>query len=225
MLYLIKRIQHRKGKEKMKQYNVKITTSSKIDWGSLPKADIDSYVWGGADRAHKAYGQVAYAATGNTDEGLYIHLYCSESNPVSIETEHNGRVWEDSCLEIFFTMHHSDASCKEYINMECNSIGITLIAFGKNREERKFIIDMGIEPFPARVTKNENGWDVFEFVPLTALKEIFKIDKVDEDTVMAGNFYKCDENAGAPFGSWSPVLTPFPDFHRPEFFGRFILSK
>jgi hypothetical protein len=40
-----------------------------------------------------------------------------------------------------------------------------------------------------------------------------------------GNFYKCaDDTAFKHYLSWNPILTPNPDFHRPEFFGelRFV---
>ena len=46
---------------------------------------------------------------------------------------------------------------------------------------------------------------------------------IDRD--MMGNFYKCDENANAPFGSWAPIVAPKPDFHRPEYFGRIWIEK
>lgn len=207
----------------MKQYEIKISNISAIKWERLPRAEIDSYVWGGADAAHKACGQVAYAATGDSSEGLYIHLCCEEKDPVSVTTEHNGPVWEDSCLEFFFTMSGSDGKKNGYVNIECNSNGVTLIAYGKDRHERTFIVDMDIEPFPVKLVKSEDRWELFEFVPLSSLKKIFGITKVDESTVMWGNFYRCDENGGAPFGSWAPVNTPQPDFHCPQCFGRLLL--
>ena len=58
-----------------------------------------------------------------------------------------------------------------------------------------------------------------------ALKEIFGLSEIDENTAMTGNFYKCDENAGAPFGSWAPITAPKPDFHRPEYFGKIVIEK
>lgn len=35
-----------------------------------------------------------------------------------------------------------------------------------------------------------------------------------------GNFYKCGDKTAKPhYVSWSPIATPSPDFHRPEYFG------
>lgn len=209
----------------MKTYNVKITNSSDIDWSKLDKAHIEEYTWGGAERAPKAYGQMAYAKTGGADEGVYIRLVCYEKDPVAIATEHNGNVWEDSCLECFFSMQTPGKEYKGYTNIECNCNGVSLIGFGKERDGRVFIVDMGLEPFPIKLNKTEDMWELFEFVPLAELKALYGIDYVDENTIVRGNFFKCDENAGAPFGMWSAVIRPEPDFHRPEFFGEFKLTK
>ncbi len=209
----------------MKQYNVKFTDNANIDWSIVDKANIDQFTWGGAERAPKAYGQMAYAKTGGEDEGVYIHLVCYEKNPVAIETEHNGRVWEDSCLECFFSMQAPDKPYKGYMNVECNCNGVSLIAFGPDSETRYFVVDLGIKPFDIKLNKTEDMWELFEFVPLAALKELFGVDEVNESTMIRGNFFKCDENANAPFGMWSAVIRPEPDFHVPEFFGEFKLVK
>ena len=62
----------------MKQYTLKMTTSVPADWSDIARADVDSYAWGGAERAYKTYGQLAYAKTGDDKTGLYIHLFCEE---------------------------------------------------------------------------------------------------------------------------------------------------
>lgn len=42
----------------------------------------------------------------------------------------------------------------------------------------------------------------------------------------AANFYKCGDETEFPhYGAWSPVGTPSPDFHRPEFFGTLIFGR
>ena len=39
------------------------------------------------------------------------------------------------------------------------------------------------------------------------------------------NFYKCGDKTAHPhYVSWSPIDTPKPDFHRPDFFGELILK-
>ena len=209
----------------MKQYTLKITNTAPVDWSDIARAHVDSYVWGGAERAYKTYGQLAYAKTGDAETGLYVHLFCEEKNPVSKERKPDGMVCMDSCMEFFFGMREADSEDLHYLNIESNSLGVTFMSFGESRYDRVFLDSLGIERFPVSVKLGEDGWEVFVFVPEADLKKIFGLAEIGEGTVMTGNFYKCDENANAPFGSWAPIVAPAPDFHRPECFGRIILEK
>ena len=59
----------------MKHYQLKMTNTVPNDWSDIERADIDSYAWGGAERAYKTYGQLSYAKTNDENAGLYIHLF------------------------------------------------------------------------------------------------------------------------------------------------------
>ena len=157
--------------------------------------------------------------------GLYIHLFCEEKNPVSKETQLDGMVCMDSCMEFFFGMHDADVEDIHYLNIESNSLGVTFMSYGESRHDRVFLDALGIERVPVSVNIGSGGWEVFVFVPEASLKKIFGLSHINETTVMMGNFYKCDENANAPFGSWSPIVAPAPDFHRPEYFGKIVITK
>lgn len=208
----------------MKQYNLKIINEAPTDWSSIERAAVDSYVWGGAEKAYKTYGQLVYAKTGDDSAGLYIHLFCEEKNPVSKEKQLDGLVCMDSCMEFFFGMHEPGSDDISYLNLECNSIGTTFISFGVERHGRVFLDSLGVERFPVSASVGADGWDVFWFLSEVNLKKIFGLSGISENTVVMGNFYKCDENANAPFGSWSPIVAPKPDFHRPECFGEIIFT-
>jgi len=202
-----------------------MTTAVPADWSGIERADIDSYVWGGAERAYKSYGQLVYAKTGDGKTGLYIHLFCEEKNPVSKEKQLDGMVCMDSCMEFFFGMHDAGTEDLHYLNLESNSLGVTFMSYGESRYDRVFLDALGIERFPVSVNIGEDGWEVRMFVPEVSLKKIFGLSEIDETTVVRGNFYKCDENANAPFGSWAPITAPAPDFHRPEYFGKIVITK
>ena len=209
----------------MKELTVKITNTADIDWSAQDKAKIDHYMWD-SDYMPETYAQVAYAATGDEKEGLYIHFFCREANPRAIYTEHYDPVYRDSCMEIFFTMKAPDAEPNGYINIESNSNPTTLICYGFDRYTRTRVVDMGQELFPVTAKKTDETWELFEFVPVKALKEIFKLEKIDESTVMGANFYKCGgDHEILPYGMWAPIDSPTPDFHRPEFFGKLVLVK
>ncbi|MCI8387556.1 MAG: hypothetical protein HFE63_03710 [Clostridiales bacterium] len=207
----------------MKEYIVKILPTSDIDWSQLDTANIDSYVWDKTN-ALKAGAQLAYVKSGDEHEGLYTHLWCEESNPPAVYKNHNEAVYTDSCLEVFFTMNEKNAPTNGYINIEANSAPATLIAYGTGRGDRTSIVDLGIKPFDVSCKKTDDRWELFEFIPLSVLQQIFHIDEVTADTEMRGNFYKCAETVNEHYGSWSPINTPEPDFHRPECFGKLILK-
>lgn len=209
----------------MKQYTLKMVNAVPADWSDVARAHVDSYVWGGAERAYQTYGQLLYAKTDDEKAGLYIRLFCEEKNPVSKETKLDGMVCMDSCMEFFFGMHEAGKEDLRYLNIESNSLGVTFMSFGEDRHDRVFLDALGIERFPVSVNITGDGWEVFCFVPEQSLKTVFGLAEIDETTVMRGNFYKCDENANAPFGSWAPIVAPKPDFHRPEYFGRIVLTK
>ena len=209
----------------MKQYTLKMTNAAPTDWSNVARADVDSYAWGGAERAYKTYGQLVYAKTDDEKTGLYIHLFCEEKDPVSKEKQLDGMVCMDSCMEFFFGMHDADVEDIHYLNIESNSLGVTFMSFGEGRYGRVFLDALGIERFPVSVNIGEDGWEVFVFVPEKDLKKVFGLSEINENTVMMGNFYKCDENANAPFGSWAPIVAPKPDFHRPEYFGKIVIEK
>ncbi len=209
----------------MKTYNVKISATPDIDWSAVDVAKIDEYKWN--DRyTPNAGAQVVYVKSGDEREGIYAHLFCDEANPRAIYGNHNEPVYLDDCLEFFFTFSNPDGAKNGYINIESNSNPTTLIAYGFDRNARTPIIDMGIEPFTLSSVKSPERWELFEFVPLSVIKQVFGVCEVTEQTYFAGNFYKCGGNhEDDPYGSWSPITAPEPDFHRPECFGRLMLVK
>ena len=209
----------------MKQYQLKMTNTVPTDRSGIARANVDSYVWGGAERAYPTYGQLVYAKTGDEKTGLYIHLFCEEKNPVSKEKQLDGMVCMDSCMEFFFSVREPGSKDMHYLNIESNSLGVTFISFGESRYGRVFLNALGIERFPTSVNIGDDGWEVFVFVPEESLKKVFGLSDINENTEMMGNFYKCDENANAPFGSWAPIVALAPDFHRPEYFGRIVFTR
>jgi hypothetical protein len=142
-----------------------------------------------------------------------------------------GRSWEDSCCEFFVQVPGAPG----YFNFESNPAGRLTAAFGPDRNERKALSveDLGkivritsVEGLPA-VTEPLDyagglwNWRVMLVIP-------FEVIGVDPDSLpekLLGNFYKCGDLTAHPhYVTWSPVGTPGPDFHRPEFFGELLLD-
>ena len=179
-----------------------------------PCADIEHYVWPGEYRPEAR----AYAAW--NEKGLHL-LLCAWERMVSAETTaFNGPVYRDSCLEFFFGMEGSSA----YMNIEVNAAGCALIGFGTDRERRACLPELP-EGMDIRASRHEGGWWAVAYTVPSALIESLFGRVPEAGMALRGNFYCCDETLHPHFGSWSPIQSPEPDFHRPECFGRLYLAR
>ena len=141
-------------------------------------------------------------------------------------TDTNQPVWEDSCVEFFV----ADKDGNGYRNFEINCIGTLLSAHqeekGKNTEHiseedaikiRRYT---SLEPKPFEEKEGEYEWRVTVGIPWNLLGYDSMPDSI------RANFYKCADGSRWPhYLCWSPIDTPQPDFHRPEFFGKLIFEK
>ena len=191
--------------------------------------DVDQVNWPkGWPYAPLCSGRIA-----RTEDALAVDFRVSGLDLRAQNLEDNGRQWEDSCVEVFI----QDPEKADYYNFEINALGKVLACSGPDRNHRT--------PRPAsemnqilRFAQNDmdachpeepaakdlgglHSWRVVVLIP-------FDLIGVDPDNLpksLRANFYKCGDNTAHPhFLSWSPVGTPQPDFHRPEFFGELRLA-
>jgi len=118
-------------------------------------------------------------------------------------------VWEDSCVEMFIAFGDERA----YYNIEANSRGSLYMCKGEDREHREFLSEEKYASVKrtAKAGGEEGRWSLSLDIP----SEVFDL-KSFSGTRARANFYKC--LGSRHYLSWAPVLTPKPDFHRPEFF-------
>lgn len=143
--------------------------------------------------------------------------------------EPGGPVWRDSCVEAFFSDSHG------YFNLEVNCGGTPLLAWqtGRGRNRRSATPDQlhrieilasapkTIDPEIASAF----SWSVAVRLPFNLLAELGPLQAPRSGQVWRGNLYHCNENGSLPrWGSWAPIATPTPDFHRPEFFGEWVFA-
>ena len=159
-----------------------------------------------------------------TEDSLVVDFRVSGLDLRARNTEDNGTQWEDSCVEAFF--ERPDGG--EYYNFEINPLGKVLAAKGAGREgrvkrpaaEMEEILRTAQFEGPQEFNGGIWNWRVTVVIP-------FRLLGVDPDNLpekLRANFYKCGDLTAHPhFVSWSPVGTPSPDFHRPEFFGELLL--
>lgn len=155
---------------------------------------------------------------------IFLKFHVEEPQVRAINTKINSPVWEDSCVEFFF----SPAGNQEYYyNFEFNAIGTVLCGYGKDRHKREGLPDsvltqvvtvpsLGKEPIAGIWGKNT--WVLQVKIP----KEVLVFSKIENLSGLKakGNFYKCGDKLEKPhYLSWEPVRTPDPNFHLPEHFG------
>ena len=191
------------------------------------------------------YAPKMEVALAHTGDSLLLH-YRVEENCIRAAAEADGgRVWEDSCCEIFLQPNTEKLSSQQaeipYYNIECNCAGTLLIGKGEDRHDRQPATATTLQSanrwssLMKTAVSGENGrytiplkdgkftWHMALVVPATALFDSGITDFSGQ--TLRGNIYKCGDCLTTPhFLSLFPIDTPQPDFHRPEFFGELIFE-
>jgi hypothetical protein len=155
-------------------------------------------------------------------DSIFLKFYVSEENILANVTKINGDVCTDSCVEFFISLGRD----KTYYNFELNCVGVPHVEYGQkgkriqvDPEVVKLIkvkSSLGNQPFTEK--RGGHRWELMTIIP----KACFCYDK---DLTLNGlkanaNFYKCGDKTSVPnYVTWSPVNTPGPDFHQPDYFG------
>jgi hypothetical protein len=145
-----------------------------------------------------------------------------------ITNEINGPVWEDACVEFFFSPDTSYP--RRYFNLEINCGGTPLMHYNTIPGEDIRILEPGdiekieiAHSLPRKIDPEITepvSWTVEYRIPLLMLEKYSAITPPGPGITWKGNFYKCAENSSNPhFMTWSFVDNPEPDFHLPQFFG------
>ena len=169
---------------------------------------IGDYPWGGS------YFPDARFNVQWDEEGLWVTMCAKEAVISAHETRFGGPVCRDSCLE-FFVNPCPEAQDK-YINFEINPRGTMHIGVGAGREGRQVLAEMPGD-MELSLAKREDDWWAVRYRVTGRLME--ELTGHAPERKMRANFYKCDESVHPHFGTWNPVVSVRPDFHRPECFG------
>lgn len=147
--------------------------------------------------------------------------------------KHRHSVWEDSCVEFFFTPG-TDLS-KGYFNFEINCTG--KIYFQHQLIKgigKKNIADVDIEKI--RVDSSLQGiidpeisdllnWNITVEIPYNILKKYAEVIDPASGVIWRGNFQKCADKCSHPHWlTWNKIDSPKPNFHLPEFFGELYFN-
>lgn len=183
--------------------------------------DVDCVNWPG----EFPYAPLCSGRIAHTEGSLVVDFRVSGLDLRAENKEDNGSQWEDSCVEFFV----QDPDGSVYYNFEINALGKVLACVGADRHNRKPRPAEEMEAIARFATVKKldaekegvQSWRVCIIIPF----ELIGVDPENPPVKLRANFYKCGDKTAHPhFVSWSPIDTPNPDFHRPEFFGELILG-
>lgn len=179
---------------------------------------IDQINW----EAYSYKPSVAFYLAHN-NQHIFILYKVSEENIRAKYVKDNDAVWEDSCVEAFFSKDLNEG----YFNVEVTCIGTALVGYGKGRDNRTHLEEDQMKTIKRAASlgkeiigkNNVNGdWWLQLAIP-------FEILGVKKGQAILANFYKCGDECKVPhFLSWQPISTPGPDFHQPDYFTELTLE-
>lgn len=187
------------------------------------RQSIDSLNWS----KDFPYHPLTTFSAAHSDKYLYIDFFVRANYLRAMNYLNNSPVYEDSCVEVFL---QPDIESSTYFNFEFNCIGTINASRRTSREDSVHLSDeelntvkryasCGTRPF--QEVEGLFAWNVVIAIPLC----LIGLEYSGKSLNLRGNFYKCASATQQPhFLSWSPIDTPRPDFHRPEFFGTIILD-
>lgn len=179
---------------------------------------IDQMNW----QAYSYKPSVAFYLAHN-NEVLFVLYKVNEENIRAMVVNDNDAVWEDSCVEAFFSKGMNEG----YFNVEVTCIGTALVGYGKGRDNRTHLEDDQMKKIKraASLGKEIIGKDNVHGDWWLQLAIPLEILGVEKGQTLRANFYKCGDKCKVPhFLSWQPITTPQPDFHQPDFFATLTLG-
>lgn len=191
----------------------KVVTTKNLDFSLAQLAPINQYRWA------EGYEPVTNARVIFVEGvGLALRIECLEENPKTTYYNFYDPVYKDSCVEMFVSFDG-----EHYINLEMNSYGASRTGFGGMRPNRGRI-DKYIEPPKVKAGKIEGGWYVEAIFTIEDMKKLYPNFEFKKGATFTGNFFKCGDETDIPhYGMWSVVESEEPNFHRPDFFGNFVI--
>ncbi len=196
---------------------------NKSPWDVARSVQIKNYMGNKPDHLPKAEVKLSY-----DDIFIYVFFKVEDKYVRAVVTEDQGNVWEDSCVEFFFTP--DDDISKGYFNIEINCGGTMLFHFQKEPGKERIILPLSecnkiavMHSLPKRNDPEIEDvvvWTVAYRVPIVLLEKYCEVVKPEAQSFWRVNYYKCADNTSHPHWlTWSPVELPSPNFHHSSSFG------
>ena len=194
-----------------------------VPWNGIPPLTISEYMGDKPDHFPRVQVKVAY------DDAAVSVIFKVEDRYVRAVAKHyQDRVYEDSCVEFFFTP--ADNVSRGYFNLEMNCCGVGLFHFKSGgggqavhvaeNDFREIQIAHTMHQDLLSEIQNPVTWGLEYRVPLGILAKYCEVTVPAPERIWRANFYKCGDKTSHPHWlSWSAVDHPTPQFHLPEYFG------
>jgi hypothetical protein len=217
--------------KKIKDYRVsRLNGSIAVDgqWDKPLWQDVKSVEISLAMGTKPAFFPVAQAKMMYDDHNLYVIFRVQDRYVRCVTKDLNGPVWEDACVEFFFSPDISQP--EKYFNLEVNCGGTPLMHYNivPRKESRHLeagdLKKMEIAHTMPQIVDPELTepvtWTLEYRIPLAMLQKYAPVTKPAKGVQWRANFYKIAENNSNPhYLTWSLVESKIPDFHLPAFFG------
>ncbi len=173
------------------------------------------------------YRPLTVITAAHSDGFIYLDFLVRCNYLRAVNYTDNSPVSEDSCVEFFVSPNPASGS---YWAFEFNCVGALNASLCSEAngciplstdvlKTVKRYPSVGSRPF--QEVEGSFIWSVVVAIPLGILGLCYNGTPIG----MRGNFNKCASATSQPhYLSWSPIKTPAPDFHQPDFFGEIILD-
>jgi hypothetical protein len=194
-----------------------------VPWNTIPSLALNHHMGPRPDHFPRTEAKLFFDG-----EAVCVMFRVEDRYVRAVAGQHQDKVFEDSCVEFFFTPG-PDVS-KGYFNLEMNCGGTMLFHFQTGRGKDRVVIPgkdcrkiSCWSSLPRRVDpeiQEPVTWMVSYRLPLCLLEPYTRVIPLAPGVQWRANFYKCGDKTSHPHWlTWSTVNVPRPDFHRPEFFG------
>lgn len=164
---------------------------------------------------------------------LYVIFRVEDKYIRCITNQINGPVWEDSCVEFFFSPDTGMPG--KYFNLEINCGGTPLMHYNLiPRKDFQLLEPNDIKQIeishslPEIIDPEMDGpvtWTLEYRIPLGLLKKYSNVTQPASGVTWKANFYKiADKTSNPHYLTWSLVDQAEPDFHLPAYFGKLIFQ-
>ncbi len=196
---------------------------NKVQWQKVEPLEINNYMGERPRHLPKAQAKLLY-----DDKNIYVIFRVEDQYVRAVARETHGPVWEDSCVEFFFT---PDGNVENgYFNLEANCGGTILFHCKNNSNQKDEFVkisdceQMKIAHSLPKIVDPEITdpitWTLEYRLPFEVIEKYWPITKPVPGNIWRANFYKCADKTSHPHWlTWSVVDFPKPKFHLPEFFG------